>query len=235
LLIFTNKMVKTTVIFPARNEESIIEDVIKDVRGYLKDKKYQSEIIVVVNGSNDKTEEIVRMWSKKDKSIIFKESKPGYGYALKKGLQEAKGEYVIVYNVDFYDLRFIDLVDVDLLGKDVIIGSKLVAWSMDLRSYSRKVVSRLFNFFLQQMFGFRGSDTHGIKIMRKKVVSKVLSKCKTDSGIFDTEFVIRAQREGFQFADLPVTREEKRPPRFSKRLMDTPVDIYNLYKALKNE
>jgi hypothetical protein len=81
---------------------------------------------------------------------------------------------------------------------------------------------------------FVGSDTHGIKVLRKKVIEQVLPNCKTDSGIFDTEFVLRSQYAGFKFADFPVTVEEKRPPRFTQRLLQTPIDIFFLSKALRN-
>lgn len=90
-----------------------------------------------------------------------------------------------------------------------------------------------FNQYLKIFYGFRGSDTHGIKIIRSKVVDKILPKCRTDSGIFDTEFVLRVQYEGFSFSDFPVTVEEKRPPRFTKRLLKTPMDILELSRALR--
>jgi hypothetical protein len=128
----------------------------------------------------------------------------------------------------------IDLVGIDLYGKDFIIGSKMTHWSEDNRSILRKIVSIFFNLYLKLVFGFKGSDTHGIKIIRKEIVSKILPNCKTDSGIFDTEFVLRSQYAGFKFADFPVKVEEKRSPRFTQRLLQTPIDIFYLNKALKN-
>lgn len=80
---------------------------------------------------------------------------------------------------------------------------------------------------------FKGSDTHGIKVMKRAVVDKILKKCKTTSGIMDTEFVIKAQRENFKIADFPVVVEDKRTPRFPNRLFSTPTDIYYLYRSLK--
>lgn len=221
-----------SVIFPARNEGEILNDTLSDVVRFLSKKNYKYEVLVVVNGSSDQTKNIVEQFSKKHKSIKLLESKAGYGYALKKGLKNAHGKYVSVFNVDFYDLNMLRFAEIDLLGKDIIIGSKLTPWSQDLRPANRKLVSKFFNLFLRIVFGFEGSDTHGIKIMRKSVIDVVLRKCRTDSGIFDSEFIIRAQREGFSFADYPVVLEEKRSARFSKRLLDTPVDIYNLYIAL---
>lgn len=226
---------KISIILPARNEEKIIGQTLDTISSYLIKKKYAHEVLVVVNGSNDKTKQIVIDTSSKNNNIKLLQSKPGYGFALKKGFKVAKGDYVVVFNVDFFDLKFIDLVDVNLLGNDMVIGSKQAPWSKDMRPITRRIISTVFNILLKIIFGFKGSDTHGIKIIRKKVVNKVLLACETNSGIFDTEFVIRTQRNSFSIADLPVTIVEKRPARFSRRLLDTPVDIYNLYKALKSE
>lgn len=228
-----NEKVKVTVIFPARNEDKLIKASVLDVYNYLKRKGYEYEIIVVVNGSTDDTEEIVAGLSKKYPGVRLIKSKPGYGVALRKGFKFAKGKYIAVFNVDFYDSCLLDFVDIDLCGKDMIVGSKMTYWSDDKRPLSRRIISFLFNKYLRVIHGFKGSDTHGIKVLRSEVVKKILPKCKTDSGIFDTEFVLRAQYGGFRFADFPVEVIEKRPPRFSQRLLQTPRDIHNLYISLK--
>lgn len=226
---------KLSVILPAKNEERLIEETLKDISSFVGKKKYRFEIIVVLNGCTDNTKEIVKSLIHKNKNIKLITSKPGYGHALKRGLGVAKGEYVVIYNVDFYDLNLINLISIDLYGKDLIIGSKRAPWSIDDRkSILRKMVTFLFNYYLKIFHGFKGSDTHGIKAIKGSVVKKILPKCKTNSGIFDTELVIRIQREDGEIADFPVVLEEKRPSRFTKRLLDTPIDIYNLQKALKS-
>ena len=223
---------KVSIILPARNEEMLIKDVVVDIQKYLKKKKYTYEILVVVNGSHDKTEDIVKRIAKRDRRVKITHSKPGYGHALKKGLKEAKGDFIVIYNVDFYDLKLIDLVSIDLYGKDLIIGSKRAPWSSDNRkSMSRKLVTQFFNIYLKIVHGFNGSDTHGIKALKGSFVRKLLPKCKTTSGIFDTELVLRIQKAGGKVADFPVVVEEVRPSRFTKRLLDTPKDILDLFKA----
>lgn len=225
-----------SIILPARNEEQLIGEVLKDIVSYLNKKKILDyEILIVINGSQDKTDEITKAFHDKNKRIVIFKSNPGYGKALKVGLKKAKGNYVVIFNVDFYDLRLIDLIKIDLYGKDFIIGSKMTHWSEDKRPFSRKMVSTLFNLYLRLFHDFSGSDTHGIKVIRKNVVEKVLPKCKTDSGIFDTEFVLRSQYAGFKFADFPVTVTEKRPPRFTQRVWQTPKDLYNLFINLNND
>lgn len=223
---------KVSIILPTRNEEQLIKGCLTDISKYLKSKNYLYEIIVVINGCSDMTVDIVKDQITKDNRIKIVESKPGYGLALKKGMQSTEGDYVVIFNVDFYDLRMIDLVDIDLYGRDLVMGSKMAHWSEDNRSIQRRIFSFAYNLLLKIIFDFRGSDTHGIKVMNRNVVDKVMKKCKTTSGIMDTEFVIRAQRENFKIADFPVVVEEKRGPRFDNRLFSTPIDIINLYKAL---
>ncbi len=225
---------RLSIVLPARNEEELIWKTLNNISSYFKNKEYRSEIIIVLNGCTDKTENIVKSFkSIKNLKFTILKSKPGYGHALRKGLSYSLGKYVAIFNVDFYDLKMIDLVDIDLYGRDLVMGSKMAHWSEDRRGLQRKIFSYVYNFLLKVAFNFRGSDTHGIKVMRRSVIDKVLRKCRTTSGIMDTEFVIKAQREGFKIADFPVVVEEKRIPRFSNRLFSTPIDIYNLYKSLR--
>lgn len=225
---------KISVILPARNEDKNIKQAIIEIYRYLQKKKCLFEVIVVVNGSVDDTEKITKQLIAKYSKIRLLKSRPGYGFALKKGLSVSKGEYIVIYNVDFYDLKLLDLVDINLYGRDFIIGSKRAHWSKDLRPLKRRVVSIVFNMYLRIFHGFSGSDTHGIKALKRTVAKKVLPMCKTESGIFDTELVLRAQKAGFKIADFPVEVEEKRPSRFQKsRFFQTPLDIYELHKAMK--
>ncbi len=227
---------RLSIILPVRNEEEIIEKTIKNILFYLKGNTFKYEIIVVLNGCVDDTEHKVKALQVRNKSkIIILKSQPGYGYALKKGLKTARGKYITIFNVDFYDLRMLDLIKVDLYGKDLVIGSKMAHWSSDKRPFARRLVSFMFNLYLKIFYSFKGSDTHGLKIMKKEVVNGILKKCKTYGGIFDTEFVLRSQREGYRIIDVPVDICEVRKARFSNRLFSTPKDIYKLYSALKND
>jgi glycosyltransferase involved in cell wall biosynthesis len=223
-----------SVILPVRNEEALVEKTLDEICTYLKKRKTTFEVLAVENGSSDQTQKIINKVSRRYKQVRLVKALPGYGQALRKGLKTAKGKYIIVFNADFYDLSFLDFPEVDLFGKDLIIGSKLTSWSRDDRPFSRHLVSKSFNLLLKILFGFEGTDTHGIKAMRKSVVDKVLPFCKTKSGIFDSELVIRTQRMGYQLMDYPVKVSEIRKTRFPNRLLATPTDIYNLYKALGN-
>jgi len=224
---------KVSIILPARNEEQLIKKTLCDLENFLKRKHWSYEILVVINGSLDSTEAIVRRISAKNKNIKVLSSLPGYGYALRKGLKCAVGKFITIFNVDFYDLKLLEFCDIDLLGKDAILGSKSSYWSVDKRPLQRKIMSWMLNMFLRTYFGFLGSDTHGIKIIRGKIAKKILKKCKTYGGIFDTEFVLRLQHGKFKIMDFPVNIVELRKPRFVNRVLETPLDMFRLVRALK--
>jgi len=225
---------KISIILPAKNEEKLIKKAIEDIESYLKSKDCAYEMITVINDCRDRTEIITRDLAKKDSNLKVVKSRPGYGFALKKGLETAQGDYVIIFNVDFYEIVFIDMCFADLLGKDLIIGSKMVSWSEDKRELGRRLVSKVFNLVIKIVFGFKGTDTHGIKVMRKVVVKKILPQCKTTGGILDTELILRTQYGGFKVADFPVSVKEIRPSRFPRGLRRAPTDIVELYRALRH-
>lgn len=232
---FSKKYINVSIVIPARNESSLLPKIIPDIISYCKNSKINNyELLVILNGCTDNSFQILRIIQLKYPQIITLKSEPGYGKALRKGLENSRGKYIAIYNADFYDNKLLDLIKIDLYGKDFIIGSKMAPWSKDFRSPFRKAISYLFNIFLKYAYGFSGSDTHGIKLIRQEVVKKVLPLCTTDTGIFDTEFVIKSQRMGYKFADFPVTVKEIRFPRFKSRLLQTPQDIIKLHKALDN-
>jgi glycosyltransferase involved in cell wall biosynthesis len=224
-----------SVIAPAYNEEKLLPIFLKEVVTYLEKMNFTYELIIVENGSQDKTLEIARNFSKKNKRIKVEHlSNPSYGGAMIRGIEKAKGDYIVFFNIDFWDKRFIDLIKVDLLGYDIVVGSKNLPGSLDRRPFSRRLVTRVFNFFLRIFFGYKGTDTHGIKVLRREKLIPIVGKCRTTAGIFDSEMLIRAQRFGMKILELPVEVIEKRPNRFGfKRILETPKDIFNLFWVLR--
>lgn len=224
-----------SVIAPAYNEEKLLPSFLKEVTEYLEKGGFNYEVIIVENGSQDKTLAVARVFSQKNKSVRVEHlTKAGYGRALICGFKKAKGDFIVVYNVDFWDKRFLDLVKVDLLGYDLVTGSKNLPGSFDKRSFSRKLVTKSFALFLRLLLGYKGTDTHGIKTLRSSKINPILKKCRTETGIFDSELLVRSQRAGLKILELPVEISEKRANRFGiKRILETPKDILKLYLALR--
>lgn len=230
-----NKSSLVSIIAPAYNEEKILSSFINEVTRYL-NKKYNYELIIVDNGSEDKTLKIAKEHEERNKSIkVFHLPKPGYGIAAVYGFNKASGDYVVFFNIDFWDPKFLEITKVDLLGYDIIIGSKNLPGSEDERSLLRRAITKSYCWLLRLVFGYKGTDTHGIKVYRSDTAKKVFQKCQTRTGIFDTEIMIRSQRRGLKILELPVKVTEIRPTRFKNRAFKTFGDIWQLYQALKTK
>lgn len=230
-----NEGLPVSIIVPAYNEEKLLPFFINKVTNYLKKEQVNYELILVENGSSDRTLEIAANIAKVNKRIqVVHLAVPGYGLAIIEGLRKARGKYVIIFNVDYWDKRFIDLTRVDMLGYDLVSGSKNLPGSFDRRPWGRRFVTRSFNLFLRLACGFKGTDTHGVKLLRSRKVMPVVKKCKMRTGIFDSELVVRAQRAGLKILELPIDIKEIRPNRFGlKRFLQAPTDIAQLFFALR--
>ena len=227
--------IDVSVIVPVHNEEELIKHFLKDVDNACSNLNLLYEIVVVENGSKDKTWQYLQEIAKENQKIRPIQLKIlGYGPALIMGINKSLGEYGVIFNVDFWDDKFLMLTKANILGQDLIIGSKCLPGSLDLRSFRRRAITKAFNVFLKIFLGFKGTDTHGIKLLRLPVILPILKLCRTQSGIFDSELVIRSQRKGLKILELPVTVKDIRPERFGyNRLLKTPFDVYNLYRSLK--
>lgn len=226
---------KVSILVAAYNEEAIIADFLKTVTSLMKGFGESWEMIVVENGSTDRTAELVKEFAAIHSEVTLKQlPNPAYGEAMIEAFKSARGSYAVFFNVDLYDKRFIDLCKVDLLGYDMVGSSKLLKNSHDFRPWGRRMVTWLYSNFLQMMLGFEGTDTHGVKVFKTKTVLPLLKLCKTKTGIFDSELVLRCQRAGLSFLELPVDVREVRPTRFNVgRIFKTPYDLWQLYFAMK--
>jgi len=89
-------------------------------------------------------------------------------------------------------------------------------------------------FLLKSLLGFRGTDTHGPKVLWRNSIMKVLPLCTFELDLFPTELVIRAQRSGVRITEIPIRLEEIRstPLPLLKRVPRASRDILRLRKAL---
>ena len=99
------KKIHLSVVIPAYNEEKRIVQTLKSIDSYLEKQSYGYEIIVVANNCSDKTDKVVLNYRKSVEHLKLFDlqiAKPGgaKGYAVKKGMQEAKGEFKLLMDAD---------------------------------------------------------------------------------------------------------------------------------------
>jgi glycosyltransferase involved in cell wall biosynthesis len=205
-----------SVVIPIYNEESILERSVVDLFSELGATGIDFEVVLAENGSKDATVAIATQLEQRFAPRLrwFSYPEPNYGGALREGIFRARGRFVVCEEIDLCDVDF-HLRALALLRKDeadLVIGSKAMAGSHDQRPLTRRAATKAYNKLLRVSLGFSGTDTHGLKAMRRTTLAPVAARCIVDYDVFASELVIRAEREGLRVLEIPVEIEEKRAP-----------------------
>lgn len=204
-----------SIVVPIHNEEPILHAAVVDLRERLENATYSWELILAENGSTDGTIRVAQALSKKYPGItVFSHPEPNYGAALRAGLLRARGEFVICEEIDLCDVEFHQqaLALLNTTDADMVIGSKLLAGASDERPALRHAATLLYSTLLRWLLGLRGTDTHGLKAIRRCTVVPVVEACIVDRDVFSSELVIRAERAALKVIEIPIRVMEKRPP-----------------------
>ncbi len=207
-----------SVVMPAHNEAGYLETAVREVDEGLRARGHENEILVVENGSTDDTLAVGRRLADAIPSVqVSKRAGADYGAALRDGILAARGEFIVTFDVDYYDLGFVDdalkLLTSDQRVPAIVVGSKRAPGARDERPWPRRLVTTVFSMLLRTVFSLSVSDTHGMKAMRRVDVEPIVEHCRFRTDLFDTELVIRTERAGFPIGELPVTAQERRPSR----------------------
>lgn len=204
-----------SVVIPVFNEEAILHTAIDGLLEALGDLGRPFEIIVAENGSTDRTVAVAEQVARKHPEVrFFSHGQPNYGAALRRGILEARGRFVVCDEIDLCDADFyrraLELLEAD--QADLVIGSKVMAGADDKRPLYRHAATLVVSGMLRVLVGFRGTDTHGLKALRREVITPTVERCVVDRDLFASELVIRAQREGHRVVEIPIEVREKRQP-----------------------
>jgi glycosyltransferase involved in cell wall biosynthesis len=204
-----------SVVIPVYNEEAIVRQVCEELMARLDERGWDYELLVTENGSKDRTLEILRALAEERPRLRFIHSDaPNYGLALRRGILDARGDYVFADEIDLCDVRFYDraLSVLDAGGADMVVGSKRAPGSHDHRPAFRRIATAVHNTMLRIAFGFRGTDTHGVKAIVRERIAPTAERCVVDKDVFASELVLRAGLEGKHVVEIPISLQEKRPP-----------------------
>ena len=201
-----------SVIIPAYKEGKRIVKTLKEIDKYLSKQAYTYEIIVVNDGSPDKTAEVVKKVIPEIKNLRLIDNKEnhGKGYVVRQGLMESKGKYRIFTDAD-------NSTSIDQLekmwpefqnGYNVVIGSRDIKGAVITvpQSWWRITLGNIFNLIVQIISGLFGIwDTQcGFKCFTKKAVEDIFPKCKINRFAFDVEVLVLAKKLGYKIKEIPV-------------------------------
>lgn len=193
-----------SVFFPAFNEEENIERTVTKAVEVLKNLNLKNwEVIVVNDGSKDRTGEVAERLAEEDKNIkVINQENGGYGKALRAGFSNAKYEWVVFTDsdgqFDFSEIdKFLDKTD----SADYIIGYRIKRNDPFYRIITAKVW--VLSVFL--LFGIWVKDIDcGFRMINKKVLEKIPSLESTRGAMINAEILIKTKRKGFKIVQVGV-------------------------------
>lgn len=204
-----------SIVIPVYNEEGILRGSVMELRQMLQTFGFTYELILSENGSRDRTIEIGKgLQAEYPEVRLLSLGQPNYGLAMKSGIENARGEFVICDEIDLLDTEFYAraLALLERTDTDLVVGSKAMVGSNDQRPLFRRGATRIYNGMLRLVCQYKGTDTHGLKAFKREALLPTVGRCVLDKDVFASEFVIRAHREGKKVVEIPFAVREKRPP-----------------------
>jgi dolichyl-phosphate beta-glucosyltransferase len=201
-----------SVVIPAYNEQERLKRFVPGIVEFLRSKEQPFEIVVVNDGSRDDTASVARELSKKFPMVRLIDLAPnrGKGAAVKAGMLDARGRYVLFTDAD----QSTPITEVDKLlakiehsGYDMAIGSRSMPGARveQPQAWYRALAGKLFGMGTRLLCIHGIHDTQcGFKAMKHEVAQKVFPRVTSTTAIFDIEMLAVATREGFRVAEVAV-------------------------------
>jgi glycosyltransferase involved in cell wall biosynthesis len=229
-----------SVVIPVYNEEGLLRGSVLELEDKLRRFGWTYELLLCENGSRDRTVEIGHELESEHPQVrLLSIGKPNYGLAMRQGILEARGTFVVCDEIDLLDTEFYAraMALLERSDTDLVVGSKAMVGSNDQRPLFRRAATRVYNGLLRAVCHYPGTDTHGLKAFRREALLETARRCVLDRDVFASEFVIRAHREGKKVVEIPFAVREKRPPsiRLFKRVPHVIRSVAKLAISVRNE
>jgi dolichyl-phosphate beta-glucosyltransferase len=201
-----------SIVIPAYNEELRIGRSLKRVRLYLQSKTFTAEVIVVDDGSTDRTADIAgreaETWA--GLRVLRNDRNRGKGFSVRRGALQARGEYVLFTDADLsapIDQTGVLIAALASTGADAAIGSR--ALQRELigvhQPWFREWGGVCFNWTVRLFTGLRLRDTQcGLKLFRLATTRKAFEHLKAERFGFDPELLFLIKRWGGRILEIPV-------------------------------
>ncbi len=202
--------IRYSFVIPAYNEERRIATTLDCAMKFIAERNVRAEIIVVDDGSTDRTAEVVMWYRRKSYRVkLLRVQHQGKGSAVRHGVNAAHGQTVFLCDADMHDgFAECEKLEAALLGgADIAIGSRWVEKGAcaDTQPLYRRASSRVFNLCTQRLLGLNFHDTQcGLKAFTREAAKELFAYQSIDGWGFDPELLFVATRLGYKIAEVAI-------------------------------
>jgi len=201
-----------SVVIPAFNEEARIKKTLRSVSEYIEELPYASEVLVIDDGSSDKTSEVVlseRATMPYLKLLRFKRNL-GKGWAVREGMLNSIGRYRLFMDADGSTdvAHWRDMKTALDKGADVAVGSRHAPGSLIRvrQAPHREMLGQVFRYLVRGIFQMPINDTqNGFKAFRAEAAARIFGRQKVSGWAFDVEVLSIAKALKYEIVEVPIT------------------------------
>lgn len=230
-----------SLIIPAYNEEERIVPFLASIAAYTKENPdFLSEVIVVDDGSKDKTAQVAKEAGKgiPNLQVISLNPNQGKGAAIRAGVLAAKGDSIVFMDADgATGIDELPKMIAALQSSDIAVGNR---WMEGARTERHSLLRQLSGFLYRtymKLFGLGNVDTMcGFKGYKKEVAKDLYKDLKEKRWLFDTEIAYRAVRRGYTVHNFPIAWESKDGSKLDTvTLIKSALQIFPLILKIRKE
>ena len=200
-----------SVVVPAHNESRNLRKLVLGLKRVLSKTGKKFEIIIVNDNSTDDSLIVLKELKKSVHELIIvnRTSNPGVGNAIREGLNNVRGDIIITMDADLSHApeeipKFLNSFD----DSDMICGSRYTKGGKADMTYSRILISGLFNLIFRKIIGIKVKDfTSGYRAYKSKVPKAIKLNSKK-FGIY-IEIPIKAHLAGFKLKEIPISYHKR--------------------------
>jgi glycosyltransferase involved in cell wall biosynthesis len=198
-----------SIVIPAYNEEYRLPKTLEQVYAFLKKQSYTSEVLVVENGSQDRTFEVAQAFAQQHPLVsVIKEQQRGKGLAVRRGILQTHGEYRFMCDADLsmpVD-EINSFLPPALPNADIVIGSREAPGAVRYNEPQyRHLGGRAVNTMIRLLALPGLNDTQcGFKCFRAPVAEELFRLQTLTGWAFDVELLYLARLRGYSIVELPI-------------------------------
>ena len=200
-----------SIVIPAYNEAKRLEATLDRVLGYVASQKWNAEVLVVNDGSNDATRDITLRYAAHHPALrlVDNPGNRGKGYSVRHGVMESRGEFILFTDADLASPieEGEKLLAALASGAEIAIGSRWLDKSLQTRPQPlyRRILGRVFNLALRLVLGMNYKDTQcGFKAFTRRAAEAVFPLQIIERWGFDPEILFLARRLGLRVDEVAV-------------------------------